>query len=511
MDAIHVLGLGDLVRENRRRFPGGTALVDGDQRMTFGELDQRTSRLADALARRGVRSGDRIVWLAQNSFRCVEVLLAAARMGAIVCPLNWRLAPPEICFLLEDLDPSAVFWQWDILGDAGDSYRKSAPRAVWVEHATKSDEYADLLSSGDLVDQELPVDPNSAVLAIYTPMVDGQPAAALLSHTALLSQAVQHAYIYDLDSTDSFLSAGPMFHLGVFLFILPVMALGGKTVVAQKVDAEEMCQLIEAERCTRAFPLMQFTLQQIAEVNKDFRYDLSTLRVPNAVGVPDSMLSQDDSRGAYGTRWGQAETTGGVTWACIGSEPAGRFGRSTPLSLVRVVDDNGNEVTDGTVGELAVRGPTVANGYWNRPLLNKETFKNGWRLTRDLGRRESDGSITFIGPKARKIKSGVENIYPAEVEKALLDHAAVREVGVIGVPDEKWIQSVKAIVVSDPSIAVTQAELIDFCKTRVGSYKKPRYIEFVHELPRLNGALDYAALDARYGGGAYPGGNTRSW
>jgi acyl-CoA synthetase (AMP-forming)/AMP-acid ligase II len=511
MDEIHMLGLGDLARENRRRFPMGTALVDGDQRLTFGELDRRTSRLADALARRGVHSGDRIVWLAQNSFRCVEVLLAAAKLGAIFCPLNWRLAPPEICFLLEDLDPSAVFWQRDILGDAGDSYRKSAARAVWVEHATELDEFADFLSSGGLVDEELPVDPNSALLAIYTAAFDGQPAAALLSHTSMLSQAVQHAYIYDLDSTDSFLSAGPMFHLAVFLFILPVMAVGGKTVVAQQVDAEEMCRLIEAERCTRAFPLMQFTLQQIAEINKDFRYDLSTLQVSNAGDVPDGMLSQDDSRGAYGTRWGQTETTGGVTWACIGPEPAGRFGRSTPLSLVRVVDDNGNEVKDGTVGELAVRGPTVANGYWNRPLLNEETFKNGWRLTRDLGRRESDGSITFIGPKARKIRSGAEHIYPAEVEKALLDHAAVREVGVIGVPDEKWIQSVKAIVVCDPSVAVTQAELIEFCKTRVGSYKKPRYIEFVDELPRLNGALHYAALDARYGGGAYPGGNTRSF
>jgi long-chain acyl-CoA synthetase len=157
-----------------------------------------------------------------------------------------------------------------------------------------------------------------------------------------------------------------------------------------------------------------------------------------------------------------------------------------------------------------VRGPVVGNGYHNRPELNAAKQRNGWWHTGDLGRVEEDGSVTFIGPKARMIKSAAENIYPAEVEACLSSHPAVREAAVIGVPDEVWAQSVKAIVAVRSGMAVSPDELIQHCRSRIASYKKPRTVEFVDALPRQGYAVDYDALDAAYGGGGYPGGWNRS-
>jgi len=176
---------------------------------------------------------------------------------------------------------------------------------------------------------------------------------------------------------------------------------------------------------------------------------------------------------------------------------------------LRILDDAGNELPPGEVGEIAVRGPTVMNGYWRRPELNRERQGGGWHRTSDLGKRELDGSLTFIGPKTHMIKSGAENIYPAEVEACLKTHPAVADCAVIGVPDDTWVQSVKAIVQLEDGAAVSADELIEHCRAHIASYKKPRFVEFADCLPRAGGSIDYNALDAAYGGGGYPGGATR--
>jgi acyl-CoA synthetase (AMP-forming)/AMP-acid ligase II len=177
---------------------------------------------------------------------------------------------------------------------------------------------------------------------------------------------------------------------------------------------------------------------------------------------------------------------------------------------VRVVDAADDEVGPGDVGEIVVRGATVMCGYWNRPELNAHRARNGWHHTNDLGRFEADGTFTFVGPKTRMLKSGAENIYPAEVEGCLRAHPAVADVAVIGVPDDVWVQSVKAIVVLRADERVSEDALVEWCRARIASYKKPRSVEFVDALPRLGLAVDYDELDSRFGGGGYPGGSTRS-
>jgi long-chain acyl-CoA synthetase len=301
-----------------------------------------------------------------------------------------------------------------------------------------------------------------------------------------------------------------MFHLGTLLHTLATFVAGGTNVFVPRVDAALLCEVIERERCTGAF-IVGPMFEQILAANADGRYDLSSLRTARGRPDWDALTSPDPS--VWAARpggYGQTEAVGMMTFNCLGVDADGTHGRPSPLVQIRVVDDDDHEVATGEVGEIVARGPTVMCGYWNRPEENARRHRNGWHHTHDLGRREPDGSLTFIGPKTRMIKSAAENIYPAEVERAVASHPAVAECAVIGVPDPRWVQSVKAIVVLGNGATVDAEELVEHCRTRIAPYKKPRSVEFVDALPRDGFVVDYDALDARFGGGNYPGGRTRS-
>lgn len=201
--------------------------------------------------------------------------------------------------------------------------------------------------------------------------------------------------------------------------------------------------------------------------------------------------------------------TGFAVTGAYGGSGTGNAGRPGPFTAVRILDSTGREQAVGEAGEICVRGDLVHLGYWNRPEINEERFRFGWWHTTDLGRRESDGTISFLGTTTRMLKSAAENIFPAEVENCVESHPAVKEAAVIGVPNERWAQDVKAIVVLHPDAEpVTAAEIIEHCRARIASYKKPKTVEFVEALPRTEDfGKDYDALDERFGGGGYPGGD----
>jgi long-chain acyl-CoA synthetase len=199
-----------------------------------------------------------------------------------------------------------------------------------------------------------------------------------------------------------------------------------------------------------------------------------------------------------------------MTFTCIAPDAIGSHGKPSPLLQIRIVDEDDQDVAAGETGEIVARGITVMNGYWNRPEENERRARGGWHHTNDLGRREADGSISFVGPKTRMIKSAAENIYPTEVEACIAAHPAVAECAVIGVPDPQWTQNVKAVVVLADGASATAEEIVEHCRARIASYKKPRTVEFVEKLPKQGWAVDYDALDTRFGGGGYPGGRNRS-
>jgi acyl-CoA synthetase (AMP-forming)/AMP-acid ligase II len=471
------------------------------------------NRVAHALRAAGTGEGDRVLWLGQNSFRLQEVLLACCKIGAMFCPANWRQQPAELAFVIDDLAPKVIVWQHEEVGETVQAGRAAATdtSAQWIGHDNgEYDAWVHEVPPG-VADPDDDVGHAFPLLLIYTAAFDGRPNAAMLSSRALIAQGLLMAPWSGIDARYVFLNSGPLFHIGTFMPNLSTFVSGGTNVFVRRSDGEVLGAAIERDRCTGGF-IIGPMVDAIVAANHDGRYDLSSFRGKRGNPAFDAWVQRDESAwGRHAGGYGQTEVMGFATFNLLGGPNAiGTHGRTSPLVDVRVVDPDDGDVPPGTVGEIVVRGLTVMCGYWNRWGLSEQRARNGWHHTNDLGRFETDGSFTFVGPKTRMLKSAAENIYPVEVENCLKEHPAVADCAVIGVPDDTWVQAVKAIVVLRPDVRATPDELIAHCKERIASYKKPRSIEFVDTIPRAGFAPDYDALDARYGGGGYPGGVTRS-
>ncbi|WP_405136484.1 AMP-binding protein [Nocardia sp. NBC_01388] len=501
--------LSDICHENSRRYADRTAVIDGEVRHTWQEFDTRVNKAANALAALGVARGERILWLAQSSHRFLELFVAAARLGAMICPANWRQSAHEMAFVIEDFDPAVIVWQEEEIGRTVAAAREMAQsRATWIQQDTDADDgYEAHVHAADDTPPRAEVSADDALLVIYTAAIIDKPGGSMLSHRNLISMARTTGEIVGTSEESVFLNSGPLFHIGNFQFdSLSVFIRGGANAYIRRVEAKEVLQLIAAEKVTSAF-LMPPTIIEIKQLNTEAKLDISALRAgPFKPLWGDALPADDSTWGRYPGGFGQTEVTGLAVLNAIGGQGAGNSGRPAPVTQVKIIDTDANEVADGEIGEIVIRGEIVHLGYWNRPEINAARFLDGgWWRTTDAGKREADGTISFLGTMTRMIKSAAENIYPPEVEGCLTSHPAVKQAAIIGVPDPKYMQSVKAIVVLEPGHTVTENELRDYCKERIASYKKPKFVEFVEALPQAGGRTDYDALDASFGGGGYPG------
>lgn len=497
MRPSHWLTFADVSRENRRSWPQRTAVVDGDTRLDYVQIDARTNRLAQVLLAEGIAPGDRLIWIGQNSFRVLETLIAAAKVGAVLCVANWRQTESELRWLLDDWNPRIAFWESAVPdGDEAIAPLREGSPALWIEG---TDGYEARLDAAEDIDPDLSIDPASGLIALYTSAFDGKPNAAVLSHDAVISHDMVIALLRRVEpGAFSYLACGPLFHVGTMMWLTTTFHLAGTNVVMAKFDASEACRLIEAEKIQYMLTVPAM-LDDLATANAELQRDLTSLEViPLSTALAPMITADESPFGRALGGYGQTEVAGFATFAGLG-------GRTSPLLHVRIIDDEGVEVAPGEVGEIVARGRHTMNGYHGREELTAQRLRDGWHHTEDLGRREADGSITFIGPKRRMIKSGSENIYVAEVEQALLTHADIQEVAIIGAPDPKWDQRVKAIVVRREGATIAEADVIAHCRSQIASYKKPREVVFVASLPRKGWAIDYEALDAAHGGGGYPG------
>ena len=328
----------------------------------------------------------------------------------------------------------------------------------------------------------------------------GRPKGALLTSKGIVQQDLVMAAVRLIDpAVDVYLSSGPMFHIGVLLKTFAIFHWGGKNVMIPRVDADVVCRLIADEHCTSAYVFAP-TIRQLVEINANGEYDLTSL-VDTVGGSPPEDIAEawyamtncapPRFNGTIG--YGTSETVGMVTFEYRPPAPLGTFGRTSPVVALRVVNEAGAELPVGEVGEIVVRGPQVMTGYLDEPAMDP----NGWRHTGDLGRRESDGSISFIGPNQDMIKTAMENVYPAEVESVLREHPDLTEACVFGIPDPEWGQSVRAVVESAGS--PSEADIIEYVRKRIASYKKPKSVIVVEKLPRAEFRVDRAAVKEQYG------------
>ena len=499
-------GFGDIAREHARSRPARPAHVDGAVRHDYATLDRRTTQLANAFVAAGLGEASRVLWMGQNSFRLMETLIACAKIGAVLCPANWRSSADEMTMLLADFDPQLVIFQDAEVGATMRQARGADQGArLWIQHdSEEAGSYEALLATGSEIDADLRIDADLPLLAIFTAAFEGRPNAALLPHATLMYQNLIVGRGQGIDENSVHLNSGPMFHIGTLLGTLATFHLGGCNVFAARTDAAALLELIQAERATHAF-IPGPTIAQIRELNKDGAYDVSSLwstpaapewKYPMCMPADAPMLRQ---MGGYG----QSEVMGLISFVFLGGSGAGRV---SPMAQVILLDAQGEEVAPGEVGEVAVRGPLVMAGYHGAEAENARRSRPGWHLTNDLGKRLDDGSLVFVGPKTALIKSAHENIYPAEVETCLRQHSAVADVCVIGVPDPTWVQNVKAVIVLKPGASADAAAIVEHCRARMASYKKPKHVVFVEALPKLPGTPfnDRKAVDAAHGGGGYP-------
>jgi long-chain acyl-CoA synthetase len=494
--------LHDVIDQHASSRPHAVATVCSDSRVTWAQMKARSQALAAELSDSGVGPGDRVLWWGQNCHRVLETMVAVSRLGAVVCVANWRQSAPELAFVLDDAAPTVVLWQEEEIGAIAHAARAEGAgrRAAWIQHDTADPDGYEARIARRAPQPHPSGDAAAAVLLMYTAAFDGQVNGALLSHRALLSQSMTIRLLERLDDTTVFLNSGPMFHIGSLRRALAVLHAGGSNVLCRRVEASVLCELIDTERCTDAF-LQTPTMAQMVEANADGHLDLSSLRSRpgGPPGWAEMVTVVDEPTVSSG--YGQTEVAGVVTFRYPDRPAAGAW--PGPLANVEVHSPAGAAVGPGEVGEIVVRGPMVMNGYHNRDALTAHRSRGGWHHTNDLGRREADGSISFVAPMQRIIKSAAENIYPAEVEAALRAHPAVDDAGVLGVPDDVWGQRVKAVVVTNAP--VSGDELTDFCRARIARYKCPRLVEFVSSLPHNATGLDRDELDALHGGGGYPG------
>jgi long-chain acyl-CoA synthetase len=512
-DTIRQLSLYSVLEEHVRSYPGKVAHVYAGQRRTYAELLERVDRLINALEDNGVVAGDRILWLGQNSDRIMELLIAASQLNAMLCPSNWRQSKSELAEQIDDLEPRIIFWQEEEVGSEIRAGRELATfkGGRWLLHDGEGvDSYEHFLASARRDrNNHRHVDTSLGNLIIYTAAFDGRPNGAVLSQNTILLENLVLAPTQRISNETVFLGVGPLFHLGTLMQCLTVYHMGGTNVFVRRSDASSIAEAINDNKCTRTW-LVSKTMDEIIELNRDRRFDLSSLRSIPYTEDWNRMVTVEPV-GTHVPGYGQTEVMGLAVLPQYGRHTIGIFGRPSPLVQMRIVDDEDRDVETGEVGEIVFRGPTVMVGYWRRPELNAQRHRNGWHHTNDLGRREADGSLTFIGPKVQMIKSGVENIYPAEVETCIRRHPAVQDCGIIGVPHPQWIQAVKAIVVLKADCQATPADIIAHCRVHIASYKKPSSVEFRGDMPRTaTGGIDYKLLDQIYGGGNYPGGHTRT-
>ena len=484
--------LYDVIARNADLYPEKEMMVYEGNRVTFRTYKQQCDRYAAGLIGEGIAAGDRIAVLSGNCDDFMLLLGAATKIGAVVVPLNWRLNADEIAYILNDCNPTVLVSGREYLDPA----RKAASRAASIQKyfALKTDERdGDFFPFGALCLNE-PGEPalrasgDSACTIIYTAAVGGKPRGCLLSQSNLLAAGLQLVHLLEISGDDCHICTLPLFHIGGLSMTLAVMLTGGKTVLSERFDPAVIPGLISRENGTFfvTFPPM---LAAIVDAREKAELDLPSLRAGCGVDSPETIerFLKANPRASFFSLYGQTEAM--PVSGCNYADKPGSIGFPAILTRITLFDEMDRPVPPETPGEICVRSPAVFQGYWNLPQETVWTSRNGWHHTGDLGRIDADGFLWYAGRKPEKelIKPGGENVYPAEVEKAILEHGSIAEVCVIGVPDRDWGEAVKAVCVLKQGCAVSAAELSDYVASRIARYKKPKHVVFVDELPKTAG------------------------
>ena len=488
----------DVVGERARVTPDRLAIVDLETglRLSYRQVDERASACARVWRESlGLQPGDRVALLSENRLEFIDAFFAAAKSGIVLVPLGTRLTATELRAILSDCAPRALIYDGGhaevVRGLGGVASIESwvaLDRPALPGHARQSALLAGL-ATGRFERER--VSPEAACCLLYTSGTTGRPKGVILPHRMVAWNGYNTVISWQLRDDDVTSVFTPLYHAGgLGVFLVPLLAIGGTVVLHRGFDAAEAWAAIERERCTVVFGVPTI-FKRLAEAPAFATVDLSRVRwlISGGAPLPAHLVHAYQARGVV-LKQGYGLTEVGVNCFTMNAEDAGRkagsVGRPLLFTEARLIDEAGGEVAGGEVGELLLRGPHVCRGYWNRPEITALSLDaEGWFHTGDLARRDAEGFFTIAGRRNDMLISGGVNVYPAEIEGELLQHEAVADAAVVGVPDETWGEVGVAFLVLRPGAAPpSPADLGRFLERRLARFKLPRAYRFVDALPR---------------------------
>jgi fatty-acyl-CoA synthase len=487
---IH-MNLAHWVERHAAFAPGKAAIRFAGQELSYGALAERVRQAAGRLAALGVGQGDVVGFLGFNDPEMLVLLFACARAGAILLPLNWRLAPPEHARVLGDARPRVVVVGPGCLAQAA-VLRETMQGMVWLSLDTAAPGWPAWSGLAPACAAPRPTEEASfdaPVLLCYTSGSTGAPKGVVLTQEALFWNAVNSAHMHDLTSADRVLTTLPMFHVGgLNIQTMPALHAGATVELQAKFDPSAALEAIERGRITLAV----FVPAQLTALMEHPRWqaaDLSSLRMltTGSTIVPETFVRRVHERGVPLVQvYGSTETCPIAAYLRVeeADRKAGSAGLPALYGALRIVDDAGNDRAAGEVGEILVRGPSLMRQYWNAPEATALAMREGWYRSGDIGRLDRDGYLYVVARKHDMIISGGENIYPAELETILLECPAILEACVVGRPDARWGEAVVAAVALKPDARMSEADVLALFDGRLARYKRPREVRFVEALPR---------------------------
>ena len=480
--------LGEIVRRQARHRPERTAYVIGAERVTYRRLDATANRLAHALRALGVRRGDRVATLSENRVEYPPIYFAVAKLGAIHVPVNFRYRAGEVRYVLAQSEAS-VLLVGDKLAGVVEEVRGALPA---LRHVISLDrDLPELLARAS--DGEPEPDPSLSEhdphVMLYTSGTTGDPKGALLSHRTYALQAMQTQTTTGLGEDDVGLGMFPMFHMGGWAMPLGYWTNGGTVVLMEKAEPAEILRAVARERVTYLY-LIPTLYNAVLALPEFARTDLSSLR---ALGSGTQVMTEAQVRAIVEAfrnpnlfvMYGQTEAgpVANLRPRDVLRKPTS-VGRPALNVDVRLVDADDRDVGPGATGEIVCRSEFTMLGYWRQPEATAEALRGGWLHTGDLGAFDDEGFLHIAGRVKEMIKCGGENVFPAEVERCLLDHPAIAEAAVLGVPDPDWGEIVAAAVVCSPGAALSEDDVVAHVRAHLAGYKKPRVVRFFDALPR---------------------------
>jgi fatty-acyl-CoA synthase len=505
------MNVGEWTRIRAKLNPDDTFVVydDDGRQYSNAEFNARVNRLANSLPSVGIIRGERVAVLFPNNPEFLEVLFAAGKIGAIMVPLNFRLAPPELAYILNDSGATVLIYSNDFAFQAGEvaKLETGVKHFIAVGGGNEGDmDYEEWISGAPetepVVEREITLDDPHFIM--YTSGTTGRPKGAVLTHGNTQWNGVNAILTYSLSKEDTNLVAAPLFHIGgLSAAATPIIYSGGKVVLTRFFVPDQVIDAITKHRVTTMFGIpVMFLLMSMSE--KFEGGDFSSVRVMIAGGAPCPvpLIEKYQEKGVlFSQGYGLTETAPAVS--ALPEDDVHRKRGSAGKQLfhvdIRIFDEDDNELPAGEMGEIVIKGPNVFKEYWNMPEETAAALRNGWFHSGDMGRFDEEGYLWIVDRKKDMIISGGENVYPAEVEDCIHAHPKVADVGVVGMHDQKWGEAPLALVVVMPGEEVSEEEIIAFTRERLARYKTPKKVIFVEELPRTpTGKILKKELRAKY-------------